>query len=714
MNLRLKRLLSKPTLSALSRLSPRSISPASTIFTTFNGGKTPSSPPFQTPSNTHHPKSFYSSPHLKFSLSTARRTSSETQDSDEEYEVAMNEFLSRFVHRMRGRLNEAYPQSDKPTIDAMLLVIVDKLVGQMEKGASLQEMVMSKEDLSEDLWRTVWEVSHEVYSDMEREKKKEKMKKFLQSEQVKALTRFASEVGVRGDMLHELRFKWAREAMEESEFYESLEKYREEEEDEEEAEEGEVVAEEAAVESGEEGGASGGGGGLPKRHGKIKYKLYGLDLSGAQWKEVADKIHEAGEVFFPQEAKSITGKCKLVTDKILGMRMDDDPQTLLNEWVELLQPNRVDWVSLLEKLREKDALLYLKIAEHVLDEPSFQADIQDYFKLIDIHATENRLEDAERLLKKMSEKGMSPDLLTVTSLVRMYSKAGNLERAKEAFESLKSLGFKPDQDIYSCMIMAYVNAGQPKSGEGLMREMETRDIKPSEEIHMALLRAFAQRGDVSGAQRIVTTMQFAGYQQTPESCILLVEACGKAGNPSEARRHFDSMARLGYKPDDRCTAIMISAYEKKNELDRALHLLLQLEKEGFEPGIATYSVLVDWLGKLQLVDEVEQMLGKIAQLGEAPPLKIQVSLCDMYSRAGIEKKALQALGVLEAKKDLLAQEDFERIIQGLIKGNFVQEAQRIHKLMEDQGFTTSESLNISLMATKTFGTGSGSRRRGKR
>jgi len=270
----------------------------------------------------------------------------------------MNEFLSRFVHRMRGRLNEAYPQSDKPTIDAMLLVIVDKLVGQMEKGASLQEMVMSKEDLSEDLWRTVWDVSNEVYSDMEREKKKEKMKKFLQSEQVKVLTRFASEVGVRGDMLHELRFKWAREAMEESEFYGTLERYREEEEDDEEAEEGEVVAEEAAVESNEEGAR---GGALPKRHGKIKYKLYGLDLSGAQWKEVADKIHEAGEVFFPQEAKPITGKCKLVTDKILAMGMDEDPQTLLNEWVELLKPNRVDWVSLLEKLKEKDSSLYLKV-----------------------------------------------------------------------------------------------------------------------------------------------------------------------------------------------------------------------------------------------------------------------------------------------------------------------------------------------------------------
>ena len=41
---------------------------------------------------------------------------------------------------------------------------------------------------------------------------------------------------------------------------------------------------------------------------------------------------------------------------------------------------------------------------------------------------------------------------------------------------------------------------------------------------------------------------------------------------------------------------------------------------------------------------------------EASPLKIQVSLCAMYAWARVEKKALQALGVLEAK------EDWERMI----------------------------------------------------
>ncbi|KAA8537612.1 hypothetical protein F0562_027220 [Nyssa sinensis] len=324
---------------------------------------------------------------------------------------------------------------------------------------------------------------------------------------------------------------------------------------------------------------------LPKRHGKIKYKIYGLDLSDPKWAEVADKIHETGEVIWPQEPKPLSGKCKLVTERILSLKEEDNPSPLLAEWIELLRPNRIDWITLLDRLKEQNTQLFFKVAELVLGEESFQTNIRDYSKLIDAHAKENRLEDAERILKKMNENNILPDILTSTVLVHMYSKAGNLDRAKQEFEKLRSRGFQPDMRVYNLMIMAYVNAGQPKLGESLMREMEARDIKPTKEIYMALLQSFAQHGDINGAQRIVQTMQFAGFQLDMESFTSLVEAYGQAGDPDQARSNFDYMIQDGHRPDDRCTASLIAAYEKKNLLDKALDLLLQLEKMGLSLGL---------------------------------------------------------------------------------------------------------------------------------
>lgn len=624
-------------------------------------------------------------------------------DSEEEEDGAINEFLSRFVWIMRPKLNGAYPDCDKETVDGMLRLIVQKVVAEMEKGGIEQmfgEMQAApSQEFSEDLWRTVWEVSNMVLEDMVKEAKKEKMKGFLHAEEVKEMCRFAGEVGIRGEMLRELRFKWAREKMEETEFYENLERLREEEKAQEKAEEeGEegMQAEEASVtEVNPEVGS------LPKRRGKIRYKIYGLDLSDPKWVEVADKIHEAGEVVWPQEPKPISGKCKLVTERILQSNEADDLSPLLAEWVELLQPSKIDWLHLLGRLKEQNAGLYLKVAELVLDEKSFQTNIRDYSMLIDAHAKENHLEDVERILKKMNENGVRPDILTSTILVHMYCKVGNLEGARQAFETLRSQGFRPDMKVYNSMIKAYVNANQPESGDTLMREMEINDIKPTKEIYMALLRSYAQRGDVVRAVRIANTMQFAGVQPTLESCTLLVEAYGKAGESDSARNNFDFIIKAGHKPDDRCTASMIAAYAQNNLLDKALDLLLQLEKDGFEPGVATYTVLVDWLGKLQLLDEAEQLLDKIAELGEAPPFQLHVSICDMYATAGVEKKALQALGVLEAKKEQLSSDDFERIIKGLATGGFLQDAERIRGVMEAQGFVASEKLKQYVMV-KSF------------
>ncbi|KAI3888190.1 hypothetical protein MKX03_020588 [Papaver bracteatum] len=619
---------------------------------------------------------------------------------DSEDDNAMAEFLSRFVWIMRAKLTEAYPDSDKRMINDMLSLIVEKVVSELEIGG-LGAMIVAaesnmSEDFSADLWKTVWEVSNSVLEDMQNEKKKEEMKRFLQCEEVRDMTRFASEIGVRGDMLREVRFKWAKEKMEESEFYQNFE-----------IEDENVAVEEGVDVVGDSGeNVEGAVAGeikpkvvsIPQRKGKIKFKIYGLDMSDTKWAEAADKYHEAEKLMFDEEPKEITGKCRLINEKILSLNVEDDPSALLAEWIELLQPRRVDWLTLLEKLKQRNSGLYLKMAELILDEDSFKANIRDYSKLIDTHYKDSRLEDAERVLKKMTDKGIEPDILTSIILVHMYSKINNLERAQESFDSLKIQGFQSDTKVYNSLVMAYIKAGQPGVAENLIKDMETRDIKPTRDMLMALLRSFSERGEAVRAQSISTSMILAGYQPDLEYYTSLVGAYGPS-DPEHAREIFNKMRKAGIKPDDKCTANMMAGYEKKNCLDKALNLLLELEKDGFEPGLETYSVLVDWLAHLQLVDECEELLRKITGNGDVPPLKVHVSLCAMYSKEGDKKKALQALGVVEGKKDLLGAGEFERIIDGLIAGGLTSDAERILKVMEAQGFPASQRLKVSLMGS---------------
>nr|GEX68135.1 protein nuclear fusion defective 5, mitochondrial [Tanacetum cinerariifolium] len=688
----LKHLLSKLNINKLSRLSTVANYATRCVSTTLRKP--------ENCRNVGHP--IASSGFSRFihsgqesAFSGAKGVGSVNVDLDDD-DLVMDEFFSRFVWIMRGKLTDVYVDADKEEINAMLRIIVGKVLSEMEEGrlGDLMAAASASEEFSEDLWRTVWEVSNVVLEDMKKAKKKEKMKKFLQSDNVKEMARFAGEIWIRGDLLRECRFKWAREELEDSEFYESLERMRRE------SKEPEVKTQD--FESNVEGEDDDQVVALPKRSGNIKYNIYGLDLSKPKWAEVAENINESEGSVWPQEPKAISGKCKIVTEKMLSLKVDDDPTPLITEWIDLLQPTRVDWIALLGRMKEKNGRLYFKIAELLLDEVSFQSNIRDYSKLVDAHAELNQLNDAERIIRKTNEKGIEPDILTKTIMVHMYSKSGNLTLAKEAFESLRSQGFQPDVKVYNSMIMAYVNAGDHKSSDSLMRDLESKSLKPSKDLYLSLLRSYAQNADPLGAGRMSNRMELAGYHPSLESCTYLVEAYSRKGNPDQARSHFDEIIKLGYKPDDQCIARMIAAYAHKNLLDKALHLLLQLEKDGIEHSVATYSVLVDWLGKLQLIHEVEDLLGKFAEKGVSPSLDVHISLCDMYARAKEEKKALQALGVLEANKDKLKPEEFEKVISALMAGGFRKDAERLNQLMTAQGFKTSDQLKMTLRAAEIF------------
>lgn len=375
----LKHLISGKNINNLSRINGRlrlsylyicdngiAISPPTS--TTFDSSNSYGSKPSQNPESlkpfTSFSRYIHSTPWTKLSY-TADDLKLDSDDSEED--GAINEFLSRFVWIMRAKLLDSYPDSDKDTIDGMLLIIVEKVVSEIEKG-DVEQMLGSVmgsplQDFSEDLWKTVWEVSNMVLYDMKKEAKKEKIKGFLQSEEVKEMCRFAGEIGIQGDMLRELRFKWAREKMEESEFYQNLERLRSEAQAEErnegaEGKQGDAMVEEAPVMVKEEKPKALS---LPKRRGKIRYKIYGLDLSDPKWAAVADIVHETGEMIWPQEPKPISGKCKLVTKKILSLTEEDDPSPLLAEWAELLQPSRIDWTNLLDRLKEHNTRLYFKV-----------------------------------------------------------------------------------------------------------------------------------------------------------------------------------------------------------------------------------------------------------------------------------------------------------------------------------------------------------------
>ncbi|CAN6279163.1 unnamed protein product [Urochloa humidicola] len=592
----------------------------------------------------------------------------------------LDEFLARFVAAFRPELAAAFPDYDRAVLDEMLRLVANAVMCRITGADPGPDAV----ELSDDLWAAVWKVSASVQEAMRRDQVRADLRRYLHCDEVKEMTRFAVDVGIRGSMLRELRFKWAREKLDEVEFYRGLDDMRATAE----ATANPAPAPVPRLTT------------LPKRKGEVKFTMYGLDMSDPKWAEVAEREAEAEAHFVPQEAKPVEGKAKKAEERLLSIDpRRGDPVPPMEEWKEEHRPKRVDWMALLERVKARNVELYLKVAEILLAEESFEANIRDYSKLIDLHAKANHVERAEIILGKMKEKGVAPDILTSITLVHMYSKAGNLDRAKEAFEFIRSEGFKPDLKLISSMIKCYISHGEPGQADNLLQYMKDMNIKATREIYTDVIRAYAQQGMVANAQNVHRAMRMAGIESTQELFTMNIEAYGRIGDPENACALFQHMRRSGHEPDDSSIAGVVAAYMKKNnQLDQALLWLLSLEKEGLKPGVKTNLVLLDWLSMLQLVPEAEQLVQKIKQLGEEP-IEIHVFLADMYAKSRQEDKARRSLKILEEKKKLLKADQFERIIRGLLDGGFSDEANKYYKMMKSCGFEPSETIEVGVKAS---------------
>lgn len=181
---------------------------------------------------------------------------------------------------------------------------------------------------------------------MRRDQVRADLRNYLHSDDVKEMTRFAVDVGIRGAMLRELRFKWAREKLEEVEFYRGLDVMRQQAD----ATDSPAALPPARLTA------------LPQRKGEVKFKISGLDLSDPKWAEVAERAADAEAHFVPEEAKAVDGKAKKAEEQLLAVEpRKGNPVPAMEEWKEELRPKRVDWMALLERVKARNVELYLKV-----------------------------------------------------------------------------------------------------------------------------------------------------------------------------------------------------------------------------------------------------------------------------------------------------------------------------------------------------------------
>uniref|UniRef100_A0A8R7PBA6 PROP1-like PPR domain-containing protein n=1 Tax=Triticum urartu TaxID=4572 RepID=A0A8R7PBA6_TRIUA len=333
-----------------------------------------------------------------------------------------------------------------------------------------------------------------------------------------------------------------------------------------------------------------------------------------RWDALGSDLSEPQEQAMRGLSPKLPNRCRALMPRVVSLSPgDENLGVVLAFWVKAMKPKRADWLLVLKELKAMESPLLAEVLEYALLEDSFEANVRDYTKLMQIYGKQNLLREAEEAFQAMKARGLPCDQVMLTALVDMYSKAGDLTRANETFEEIVLLGLPLDKRAYGSMIMAYIRADMLDQAEDLIKQTEDQQVFAGKEVYKALLRAYSYKGDSEGAQRVFDAVQFAGTVPDTKLCALLVNAYCLSNRIDEAVCVTRNMRSVGLEPCDRCVTLILGAYDKANKLEGALEFLAELEENGVVIGQEPSQLLAAWFGRLGVVHEVEQVLEEVSK-----------------------------------------------------------------------------------------------------
>ncbi|KAM7257996.1 hypothetical protein ACFE04_013737 [Oxalis oulophora] len=120
-------------------------------------------------------------------------------------------------------------------------------------------------------------------------------------------------------------------------------------------------------------------------------------------------------------------------------------------------------------------------------------DLVSYSAMISGFGINGKVSEAVKLLQKMKDSSIAPNLVTFTGLLTAYNHSGLIEDGYTCFSSMKEYGLLPSNDQYAIMVDLLARAGKLEEAYELIKNMP---MQPSVEVWGALLLACSIHNNV--------------------------------------------------------------------------------------------------------------------------------------------------------------------------------------------------------------------------
>ncbi|KAL9389957.1 hypothetical protein Peur_018562 [Populus x canadensis] len=248
-----------------------------------------------------------------------------------------------------------------------------------------------------------------------------------------------------------------------------------------------------------------------------------------------------------------------------------------------------------------------------------------YGTLIDVYSKGGLKEEALHWLKKMNDRGMVPDEVTMGIVIQMYKKAGEFQKAEEFFKNW-TLG------------ESIKHEGTSKASAGVQNGVQV-SVSLSSYTYNTLIDTYGKAGQLKEASETFAKMLREGIVPTTVTFNTMIHICGNHGQLEEAGSLMQKMEELRCPPDTRTYNILISLHAKHDNISMAASYFKRMKEARLVPDHVSYRTLLYAFSIRHMVSDAEDLVSEMDEKGLEIDEYTQSALTRMYIEAGMLEKS---------------------------------------------------------------------------
>ncbi|XVF63548.1 hypothetical protein PTKIN_Ptkin09bG0095600 [Pterospermum kingtungense] len=307
--------------------------------------------------------------------------------------------------------------------------------------------------------------------------------------------------------------------------------------------------------------------------------------------------------------------------------------------------------------------LELDLAETLLDQVCECSHPYPYNAFLRACDTMDQPERAVKLLAKMRQLKLQPDIRTYEQLFSLFGNVnapyeeGNILSQVDSIKRIKAIEMDMAKNGVQHSHLSMKNLLKALGAEGMTRELLQylhvaenlfchTNTYLGEPIYNIVLHSLIKAEESHMAIEIFKNMKSCGFRPNAVTYNMMIDYCSTIRCLKSAYALVSMMLRDGFYPETMTYTALIKILLEYKNFDEALNLLDQASFEGYQPDLLLYNTILKKAGEKGRIDIMEFIIVRMHQDKVQPDPSTCHHVFSAYVDRGFNNTAMEALQVL--------------------------------------------------------------------